>query len=75
MVAVQLPNNQTKYFKYTYTQPEGRTVYDTHQDALTGDIDADFVDIQFVSDGGQYGGAVGNADTIDKISGLLPVIL
>ena len=23
MVAVQLPNNQTKYFKYTYTQPEG----------------------------------------------------
>ncbi len=70
VVAVQLPNNQTKYFKYTYTQPEGRTVYDTHQDALTGDIDADFVDIQFVSDGGQYGGAVGNADTIDKISGL-----
>ena len=23
VVAVQLPNNQTKYFKYTYTQPEG----------------------------------------------------
>ncbi len=23
VVSVQLPNNQTKYFKYTYTQPEG----------------------------------------------------
>ena len=26
VVAVQLPNDQVKYFRYTYTQPEGRTV-------------------------------------------------
>ncbi len=45
VVEIKLPNNQTKYLKYTYTQPEGRTVYNTQQDALSGNIDADFVEI------------------------------
>ena len=62
VVAVQLPNNQTKYFKYTYTQPEGRTVYNTRQDALSGDIDAYFSDSNSSLDGGAVfnGSAVGN---------------
>ena len=66
VVAVQLPNNRTKYFKYTYTQPEGRTVYNTHQDALSGDVDADFIGSKVTED---YGGAIYNNGTIGNITG------
>ncbi|WP_302129233.1 hypothetical protein, partial [Bacteroides congonensis] len=71
VVSVQLPNNQTKYFKYTYTQPEGRTVYNTRQDALSGDVDADFVGSRYESSASPilYGGAVSNSGNIDSLSG------
>ncbi len=65
VVAVQLPNDQTKYFKYTYTQPEGRTVYNTQQTGLSGDVDADFVG----SSSNNNGGAINNNSTIDNITG------
>ncbi len=68
VVAVQLPNDQTKYFKYTYTQPEGRTVYNTRQEALSGDVDADFVNINSAPN---YAGAIYNTGSavIEKITG------
>ena len=43
VVEVPLPNGQYKYFKYAYTQPEGKTVYSSQQKSLTGDVNADFV--------------------------------
>ncbi len=49
MLKVELSAVKTQYFEYTYTQPEGGKVYNTHQEgkegALTGDITADFKDI------------------------------
>ena len=49
MLKVELSADKTQYFEYTYTQPEGGKVYNTHQEgkegALTGDITADFKDI------------------------------
>ncbi len=67
VVAVQLPNNQIEYFKYTYTQPEGRTVYNTRQDALSGDVDADFVGINY----NYHGAAIANVNdhVINNITG------
>ncbi len=70
VVAVQLPNDQIKYFRYTYTQPEGRTVYNTKPTSLTGtDIDADFIGIGS-SSSRNHGGAISNGGaTIGNITG------
>ena len=60
MLKVELSADKTQYFEYTYTQPEGGKVYNTHQEgkegALTGDITADFKD----STSGALSNAVGN---------------
>ncbi len=70
VVAVQLPNDQVKYFRYTYTQPEGRTVYDTRQYTLSGDVDADFIGVYNSSpQAGNYGGALINTGIIDRVTG------
>ena len=49
MLKVELSADKTQYFEYTYTKPEGGTVYNERQEgkegALTGDITADFKDI------------------------------
>ena len=42
VVEVKLPNKETKYFKYTYTPESGRTVYNTPQGSLSGDVNADY---------------------------------
>ena len=64
MLKVELSADKTQYFEYTYTQPEGGTVYNTHQEgkegALTGDITADFKDIISNVDGGALANAAGN---------------
>ena len=64
MLKVELSTDKTQYFEYTYTQPEGGKVYNTHQEgkegALTGDITADFKDIISNVDGGALANAAGN---------------
>ena len=71
VIEVKLPNNQVKYFKYTYTRPEGRTAYNTRQDALSGNVDADFIGSSYETSypGILYGGAVFNSGNIDSLSG------
>ena len=69
VVAVNLPNNQTKYFQYTYTKPDGRIIYSTRQVNFTGDvIDADFIG-NFLSANYPAGGAIYNIGTIENITG------
>ncbi len=64
MIKVDLSSGKSQYFAYTYTKPEGGTVYDTRQEgkdgALTGDITADFKDITSNFDGGALFNAAGN---------------
>ena len=56
MLKVELSADKTQYFEYTYTQPEGGTVYNERKEgkegALTGDITADFKDSISNVDGG-----------------------
>ncbi len=66
MVAVQLPNNQTKYFKYGYNSSTDRPVYHTRQTALSGDVEADFINISSHSDGGAV---YNDENVIDGIHG------
>ena len=65
-VKLQLPNGDTQYFKYTYTDIPGRTKYTSTQTGLTGDVDADFVNIKR---GVSKGGGINNSGTIDSIKG------
>ena len=65
VVAVPLFNGSYKYFKYTYTQPEGKTVYSSQQNSLAGDINADFVNSTTKTGNGgaisnPYDGTIGN---------------
>ena len=64
MIKVDLSSGKSQYFAYTYTKPEGGTVYDTRQEgkegALTGDITADFKDSISNVDGGALANAAGN---------------
>ncbi len=71
VVAVQLPNKPAKYFQYTYTQPEGRKIYNSRQDALSGDINADFIGSHYEDSTSflVYGGAVFNSGDINSING------
>ena len=69
VVAVNLPNKQTEYYKYTYTQPTDRTVYTSRQDNLSGDVYADFVGSSISSSSSVFGGAIYNSKTIGNITG------
>ena len=67
MLKVELSADKAQYFEYTYTQPEGGTVYNERKEgkegkegALTGDITADFKDIISNYDGGALSNAAGN---------------
>ena len=64
MLKVELSADKAQYFEYTYTQPEGGTVYKERKEgkegALTGDITADFKDIISNVDGGALFNANGN---------------
>lgn len=64
MLKVELSADKAQYFEYTYTKPEGGTVYDTRQEgkdgALTGDITADFKNITSNVNGGALFNAAGN---------------
>ena len=66
VVKLQLPNGDTQYFKYTYTDIPGRTKYTSAQTGLTGDVDADFVNIERSA---SKGGGINNSGTIDSIKG------
>ena len=68
-IKVELPGNVVRYFQYEYSAPEGRTVYNTKQTGLSGNVDADFIDI--VVDSGTRGSAiyVATGETIDSITG------
>ena len=69
VITVNLPNDQTKYFQYTYTKPDGRIIYSTRQVNFTGDvIDADFIG-NFLSANYPAGGAIYNIGTIENITG------
>ncbi len=70
VVKMKLSNDWAKYFKYTYTKPEGRTVYNTKPTSLTSpDIDADFIGIGS-SSSRNHGGAISNGGaTVGNITG------
>ena len=69
VIAVRLPDDQTKYFQYTYTKPDGRIIYSTRQVNFTGDvIDADFIG-NFLSANYPAGGAIYNTGIRNKING------
>ena len=69
VVAVNLPNKQTEYYKYSYNQPAGRTVYTSQQTNLSGDVNADFIGSS--SSSYSSGGAIYNDEngTIGSITG------
>ena len=64
MLKVELSAGKAQYFEYTYTKPEGGTVYNERKEgkegALTGDITADFKDSISNVDGGALSNAAGN---------------
>ena len=64
MLKVELSADKAQYFEYTYTKPEGGTVYNERKEgkegALTGDITADFKDSISNVDGGALSNAAGN---------------
>ncbi len=68
IIKLELPNGETQYFKYTYTDVPDRTKYTKTQTSLTGDVDADFVNIRR---GFSSGGGISNSNTgtIDGIKG------
>lgn len=65
-VKLTLPDGKEQYFKYTYTDNPNRTKYTSSQSSLTGDIDADFVNIRKAF---SSGGGVNNSGTIDSLKG------
>lgn len=65
-IKLQLPNGDMQYFKYVYADVPGRTKYTSSQSSLTGDVDADFVNIR---KGFSSGGGISNSGTIDSITG------
>ena len=65
VVAVQLSNQRTKYFKYDYNDNTDRIIYHTRQTALSGNVNADFIDITSNSSGG----TIFNENAIDTIEG------
>ena len=70
VVAVNLPNKQTEYYKYSYNQPANRNVYTSQQTNLSGDVNADFIGSS--ADGSStysYGGAIYNSGTLGNITG------
>ncbi len=70
VVTVKLPNKQTEYYKYTYTQPANRNVYTSQQTSLSGDVYADFVGSSISSpSAAAKGGAIYNGGTISNITG------
>ena len=71
VVTVKLPNKQTEYYKYTYTQPANRNVYTSQQTSLSGDVYADFVGSSISSpSAAAKGGAIYNDEgTIGNITG------
>ena len=64
MIKVDLSSGKSQYFAYTYTKPEGGTVYDTRQEgkdgALTGDVTADFIGISSTVNGGALNNTANN---------------
>ena len=68
VITVKLPNDQVKYFQYTYSRPENRTVYNSRQTALSGDRDADFINSGYQT-GSAQGGAVYNLKALGSFTG------
>ena len=60
VVEVQLPNNQVKYFKYTYTKPDNYTVSDVRIDDTLGSSNVTNVVFKGISSS-VSGGAIYNA--------------
>lgn len=69
VISVTLPNNRVNYLKYTYSQPENRTVYNSRQTALNGDQEADFVNSSHQAADNVQGGAVYNQKTLGNLTG------
>lgn len=66
-VKIELPNGNTQYFKYTFTDNPSRTKYTSSQTSLSGDVNADFVNIK---KGFSSGGGINNSrNTIDSVLG------
>ncbi len=72
VIEVSLPNNKVEYYKYTYTQPSDRKVYNTRQDSLSYDVNADFIGANCTAPSENkhfWGGAIYNSGTINSITG------
>lgn len=52
VLSVKLPNNETRFYKYTYTAEPGAQVFNTQQNNLSGNIDAEFYNSRSEANGG-----------------------
>ncbi len=60
VIAVKLPNDQTKYFQYTYTKPDNYTVTNTRINDTLGNANVTNVVFNGISSSEGYGGAIYN---------------
>ena len=60
VIAVNLPNNQTKYFQYTYTKPDNYTVTNTRINDTLGNANVTNVVFNGISSSEGKGGAIYN---------------
>ena len=60
VIAVRLPNDQTKYFQYTYTKPDNYTVTNTRINDTLGNANVTNVVFNGISSSEGYGGAIYN---------------
>ena len=60
VIAVNLPNDQTKYFQYTYTKPDNYTVTNTRINDTLGSANVTNVIFNGISSSEGYGGAIYN---------------
>ena len=60
VIAVRLPNDQTRYFQYTYTKPDNYTVTNTRINDTLGSANVTNVVFNGISSSEGYGGAIYN---------------
>ena len=68
VIAVNLPNNQTKYFQYTYTKPDNYTVADTRIDDALGTADVTNVIFNAISSWGEKNSAIYNDENHEDVN-------
>lgn len=67
VVNVELPGNDVRYFKYTFSAKPEQTVFNAQQLNLSGDVNAHFINSRSEADGGALRNVAGS--TIGNVTG------